>query len=466
MDDDDLCFLGAAAQADLVRRGEVSAAALTRATLDRIGRVDPELNSFRVVCAEDAIAVATALDAQPTDEYLPLHGVPVSIKDNLDLQGHLTAWGSSAFTTPAATDAAIVTRLRSAGAIIVGKTTCSELATWPFTETDAWGATRNPWNTDFSPGGSSGGAGAASAAGLCGLAVGSDGLGSVRVPASFSGVVGLKPQRGRVPHSKVGDWGGMAVNGPLARTVADTAAFLDATAEDGPEEGWLAALNTPPTKLRVAIAWRSAAKWPMAARLGDAQRKAVDDTATCLRSLGHAVDEREVGFPVKTANSYLVRYLQGIAENVDNHVEHPSAITRRTTQMARLGRKIPERTVAWATAAEAAIAETVNKIFDDVDVVLTPGAVVSPLAIGATDGKGALPTLYLSGRRIPHFAPWNCIGQPAMSVPGGFGPNGLPVSVQLAGAPHTELTLLRAAAQIETARPWGQRRPPEGRSVK
>lgn len=221
--------------------------------------------------------------------------------------------------------------LRDAGAIILGKTTCSELVVWPFTETPAWGATRNPWNTEFSPGGSSGGSGAAVAAGLCGLATGSDGLGSIRVPASFTGVIGLKPHHGRVWTAEH-DWNGLSSNGPLTRTVNDAALFLDVTASNGPSGGYRAAAADSPGRLSVALALDPPARWPMAARPGDAQRWAVELTADVLRDRGHTVTEHEVGFPAVAANR----------------------------------------------------------------------------------------TLYESGRRIPHFAPWNATGQPAISIPAGF----------------------------------------------
>lgn len=359
--------------------------------------------------------------------------------------------------TPASADAPVIAALRDAGAIIIGKTTCSELATWPFTETSACGATRNPWNLDYSPGGSSGGSGAAVAAGLCGVAVGSDGLGSIRVPASFSGVFGLKPQRDRVWHGPA-DWNGMAVNGPLGRAVEDAALFLDAVGRSRPKQSFVDAFAAPVQPLRVALAYKSAAYWPMAARLGREQRQAVDSTATTLRQLGHTVAPREVEFPQSMSTNYLLRYLAGVAENYAE-VEKPDAVSKRTRQMVALGRRIPDRVVQSMIDGEAKIAAKVNSIFDEFDVVLTPGAVEEPLKIGALDGKDAVRTLYASGRKIPNFGPWNCIGQPAVSVPTGFSSLGLPLSVQLAGKPHDESTLLGLAAQLESATPWATKRP-------
>jgi amidase len=268
----DLCFAGAAEQARLVREGDVSATELIEATLARIEAIDPQINSYSVVFGDEALQAARDADARRIEggDPLPMLGVPIAVKDNIALAGQTTNWGTSAVTAVAAEDAPLIARLRSAGAIIVGKTNCSELAVWPFTETPAWGATRNPWDLAFSPGGSSGGSGAAVAAGLCGLAVGSDGLGSVRVPSSFCGVFGLKPQRDRVWHeSGGGGWYGLSVNGPLCRSVADAALFLDvADTGEAPTSFGRSLIDPLPHPLRIAVAWNSAAMFPVAARIG------------------------------------------------------------------------------------------------------------------------------------------------------------------------------------------------------
>lgn len=459
MDATDLCFAGAAEQARLIRSREVSARELIDATLDRIAAIDPKINSYRVVLADEAKASADRIDAsrQPNDAR-PLLGVPTAVKDNLDVAGQFTHLGTKATDLPASADDPLVRKLRESGAIIIGKTNCSDLMVWPFTETPEWGATRNPWHTDYSPGGSSGGAGAAIAAGLCGLAVGSDGLGSVRVPAGFCGVFGLKPQRGRIWHTHF-DWHGMAVNGPLCRSVEDAALFIDAASDTPPPTSLQEALAIELEPQRIAVAWKSAAYYPLAARLGAEQRQAVVQVADALRNLGHKVEEREVGFPASMSNSYLFRYLAGV-DDVLASIDRPDDVSARTRTMARMGRLLPKRLVVWAVDAEAAIARRVNRIFDDFDVVLTPGAVEAPLKIGALDGKGAIRTLYSSGRKIPNFAPWNAIGQPAVSVPAGFSAAGLPLSVQFAGRPNDEATLLRLSFQVEAHRPWSDRRPP------
>lgn len=457
MDTTDLCFAGAAEQARLVRERVVSPTELVGATLERIASVNPKINAFNVVFDEQALAMAARADGEVGRAIdRPLLGVPIAVKDNVDMAGQVTSYGTSAFSAPATGDSPIVSTLRAAGAIIVGKTTCSELAVWPFTETSAWGATRNPWNLDYSPGGSSGGSGAAVAAGLCGLALGSDGLGSIRVPSSFCGLVGIKPQRARVWHD-THDWNSMSVNGPLCRSVADAALFLDAAATT-PDPAFREAVAQPPGTLRIALAWKSAAFYPFAARLGKEQRAAVEKTADVLRGLGHSVTEHEVGFPQSMSNNYIVRYFTGIAQEVAE-LDRPQELSKATRQMATLGRRIPDRVLRSMLNGEPKLAAKVNRVFENFDVVLTPGAVEEPLRVGTLDGKDAVRTLYASGRKIPHFAPWNAIGQPAISVPAGFSSLGLPLSVQLAGKAHDESTLLALAAQLETAQPWVDRRP-------
>ena len=427
--------------------------------LDRIEKVDPRLNCYRVVLADQALEAAAKVDA-PNDDaaHLPLRGVPVAVKDSVDVAGQITTWGTSANVEQAESDAPIVTALRGAGAIIIGKTNLSELAAWPFTETSTWGATRNPWNTGYSPGGSSGGSAAAVAAGLCGMALGSDGLGSIRAPASFTGVFGLKPQRDRVWHD-ADNWHGLAVNGPLARSVTDGALFLDATATDAPTGHFSDAVTRAARPLRIAVAWRPLVEYPLTAKLGDEQRQAVQDTIAALEELGHTVVEREIDFPRQASSNGIIRYLAGLAQG-RAALDHPDRLSPRTARMANSGRRIPRRMLQRAIDAEPSIARRINRVFDDVDVVLTPGAVQPPPRIGEQDGHGASRTLMASGKMIPHFAPWNVIGQPATSLPAGFTTAGLPLSVQFAGRPNDEATLLALCTQVEKTRPWAQHRPP------
>jgi amidase len=461
MDATDLAYAGAARQARLIAAGEVSAREVVRATLDRIDRLDPQLNAYRVVLAERALAEADQADARRrAGDTRPLLGVPVAIKDDTDVAGEATARGTEASDlTPRPRDAEVVRRLRAAGAVVVGKTNVPELMMWPFTETPSFGVTRNPWALDRTPGGSSGGSGAAAAAGLCGVALGTDGAGSIRIPAAFCGLFGLKPQSGRVPLDlgTSDGWHGMNAAGPIARTVADAALFLDAVADDVPEGGFAAAAARPPGRLRIAVA----TKMPpgVAARLGRPQRDAVAATAGLLRTLGHEVVEREIAYGPSGAANVFSRYLRGIHDEAAS-VAHPERLTPRTRAMAKRGGLIPPGAVARARAAVPALTARVNAVLATADVILLPGPSGPPFRIGQLDGRGATWTLNAAAGRVPYYGAFNATGQPACSVPAGFDGDGLPLAVQLAGRPHDEATLLSLAAQIEGARPWADRRPP------
>jgi amidase len=250
----DVAFDGVAAQAELVRRGEASARELVELALGRIERLDGELNAFGAVLADRALADADRLDErQAHGDRGPLFGVPVAVKDEIDIAGEVTSRGTGAITARATADAEVVRRLRDAGAIIVGKTTMPELGLWPFTESITWGVTRNPWDVERTPGGSSGGSAAAVAAGLVPAAIGVDGAGSIRIPAACCGVFGLKPQSGRVPrapHDRDGShW---ICCGTLTRSVLDTAIVLDVIADSMPGAFGEAVLATPP-RLRIAL---------------------------------------------------------------------------------------------------------------------------------------------------------------------------------------------------------------------
>ena len=460
MEANNLAYAGAAEQSKMIASGAVTAREVVEATLARIDRVNPVINAYRVVFADQALAEADRIDAAGAgDESQPMRGVPVSIKDDTDVLGERTAWGSLATSTnPAPHDGDVVARLREAGAIIIGKTNVPELTIWPFTETLAFGATRNPWNIDYATGGSSGGAGAAAAAGLCGVAHGSDGAGSVRIPAAFNGLFGLKTQRERIslgPNHFDG-WNGMTVYGPLARTVADAALFLDATADGGPDGGYLADLDVSPKPLRIAISLKPPPG--SLTKLGAEQSAAIDATAAALRELGHEVFEQEIDYPVAAFVSTVARYLRSVTDDART-LPHPERLEQRTNNMVRLGGLISDRRLAQARAAEPGVAAQVNTIFENADAVLMPGTAAAPFKIGQLQGRGALWTLNAAASRVPWYGVWNAIGQPASSVPAGFDSDGLPLSVQFGAAPGDELTLLRIAAQLEQVRPWAQARP-------
>lgn len=460
MDATTFLFAGAAEQARLVRDGELSARELVEATLRRIEALDPQLNAYRVVLAERALIEADQADARRRGgDARPLLGVPVAIKDDVDVAGEPTAWGTAAHAGPVARDAEVVRRLRAAGAVVIGKTLVPEMTMLPATDTTTFGAARNPWDLSRTPGGSSGGSAAAAAAGLCGVALGSDGAGSIRVPSAWTGLFGLKPTRDRVPLSPHDDaWQGLSVNGPLARTVADAALFLDATADGAPEGGFLSAARRPPGRLRVAVS----TKVPPGAlpRLGGEERAALEDTVALLRSLGHEVVERDPDFPPAVYAADMVRVLRGIADDVAAAMPHRERLEARTRRVAAVGAAIPAGVVRWARRSEAAFTARLGALWADVDVLLTPTATDGPYRAGQLGRMGATGFFLRAPERLPYVGVWNLTGQPACSVPAGLDRDGLPVGVQFVGRHGEEATLLSLAAQLEAELRWPDRRPP------
>jgi amidase len=456
MDATTLALAGAAEQARLIRTGDVSSREVVEATLARIDAINPMLNAYRVVLAERALVEADQADGRRgAGNHRPLLGVPVAIKDDVDVAGEATTWGTAAHAGPVARDGEAVRRLRAAGAIIIGKTLVPEMTMLPATDTITFGSARNPWNLGRTPGGSSGGSAAATAAGLAGVALGSDGAGSIRNPAAWNGLFGIKPTRERVPIAPHDDaWQGLSVNGPLARRVADAALFLDATVDGG---GFAEAAAREPGRLRVAVSTKA----PVGALpyLGAEERRAVQDTADLLRSLGHEVVERDPDYPGTLWPAALARILRGIADDVGAAMPRRELLEARTRRVAALGGALPAGAVRWARAAEAAQTAQLARLWDDVDVLLTPAAPDGPYRAGVV-GRWSTPTyLARGGERLTWMPAWNVTGQPAAAVPAGLDDDGLPVGVQLVGRSGEDEVLLSLSAQIEAARPWIDRRP-------
>ncbi len=464
MDAVELAFAGPGRQAELVRAGEVSSRELTELYLDRIQRIDPQLNAFVAAMPERALIEAEQADARRgSGDERPLLGVPVAVKDNTDIAGEVTAHGTSCFSTPATSDSEVVRRLREAGAVILGKTALPELAIIGATESPTWGITRNPWDTERTTGGSSGGSGAAVAAGLCATAHATDGAGSIRIPAANCGLVGMKPQRGRVslmPEPQ--HWHGMSVAGAHTRTVADQALMLDVLS--GPAEGdahtpapppkpFAQAAAEAPDKLRVALSFKPSLPVPV----DNEVRAAVTSLADVVRSLGHEVVERDPAYN-EIGTVFIPRYLTGVQVDAEA-VPRPHRLQRRTRGFAALGRLLPQAALDRALSDEARQAARINEIFDDVDVVLTPTTARPPVAAAEWEGLSALRTLLGMSFVYPFTATWNATGQPVLAIPAGFTAAGLPLGAQLIGRPEDEGTLLSLAAQVEAERPWADRRP-------
>jgi amidase len=418
------------------------------------------------VLAERALAEAQQAEGRVgAGDERPLLGVPVAIKDNVNLAGELTGHGSAGHGGPQDQDSEHVRRLREAGAIVIGKTNLPELAIFPWTESEANGKTRNPWNTDRSAGGSSGGSAAAVAAGLAPAASASDGGGSIRIPAACCGLVGLKPQRGRVSLMPEPEhWHGLSAAGCLSRTVVDTALWLDTVAgpaggdadrPDPPERPFIESARSAPGKLRIAVSTRPPIP---GTKVKDSSKAAVAETADVLRSLGHEVTERDPDRP-EVRTSFLPRWLRGIADDAAA-IDDPDRLEARTKSLAAVGRRFGEGGLRRARERERRIAARINAIFDHCDVLVTPTLAHPPHAVGQYDGRGWLRTTMGAANFTPFTVPWNTTGQPAMSIPAPSLHDGLPMGVQLVGRPSDEATLISLAAQLEAEVGWAHRRPP------
>jgi amidase len=323
--------------------------------------------------------------------------------------------------------------------------------------------TRNPWDRSRSAGGSSGGSAAAVAAGLVGAASGSDGGGSIRIPASTCGLFGLKPQRGRISLSPLPEhWHGLSVVGCVSRGVLDSALFLDVVS--GPAAGdcdrpplvgsLVEAARTRPRRLRIAVSTRPF----MPARTDAPVQRAVRETAELLASLGHELHERDPNYGT-VGNVLGPRFVRGIHDDAAA-MPRRQRLERRTRAMATLGGLVSDRAVAQARAAERKHAARINSLFEDHDVLLTAVSARLPVAVGHWEGQGALRTLLGNARTYPFTGVWNVTGQPAAAVPAGFTDDGMPLAVQIVARQNDEPTLVSLAAEIESERPWAERRPP------
>jgi amidase len=458
----ELAFASAVEQARLIRDGEVSSTELVQLSLDRIARIDPELNSFVTVCGEEALAAAQELDSTQGDG--PFRGVPLGVKDLAATKGIRTTYSSHAYADNVPDfDTAVVRRIRDAGFVIVGKTNTPEFGTVAFTESDLNGATRNPWNTELTPGGSSGGAAAAVAAGLVPLAHGTDGGGSIRIPASCCGLFGLKPSRGRVSSAPFGSLEGLSTAGPIARTVEDAAALLDVLAgyEAGdpwwappPERPFAETTAEPPPRLRVAVTTTPPVETPVDREC----LVAVSATAELLAELGHDVREETPPWREPSLFETFITVWQ----------VGPALYPIDDTRMTRLNREL----VASAHATSAAdyaravaqlqvLARRIVSFWSDADVVVTPTLAMPPVPIGWQEAvEGAIERLFRNTAFTPFTAIANLTGLPAMTLPLHWTAEGLPVGVQVIGPPAGDALLLSLAAQVEAARPWRGRRPP------
>jgi amidase len=469
---EDLMFRPAGELAALVRGGELSARELVQTCLERIDALQPELNAFVHVDPEGALAAADAVQA---GDARPFAGVPIAVKDTAPVAGMPYTLGSDIFGDFVPEhDAYLVRRLRQAGFVIVGKTNLPEFGIVPVTEPRRFGPARNPWDTDRTPGGSSGGAAAAVAAGMVPLAHGSDGGGSIRIPAACCGLVGLKPARGRISRGPEQGDDYLVQDGVLTHTVAETAQLLDvlagyetgdATWAPAPAVPFAEAVDSDPGRLRIGFTLES----PIEAEVDPACRDAVHAAAELLSRLGHEVEEIA---DVPWSGEDLLRVFTLVFSTpIATGAFFGGMVTQREPTQELLEplswtiwKEIGERSALEYYLARTqlnAYSRSIVALWDTYDVVMTPSLAQRPLRIGEIDTCSDEPweDFRRSGAFTPYTAIFNVTGQPALSLPLYHGDDGLPVGVQLAGRPADETTLLSLGAQVEAAAPWAQRRP-------
>jgi amidase len=471
--DSDLMFRPATELAGMVRSGEVSSRELVETSLARIEQLNPRLNAFVEIDGERALAAADAV--KPGDPR-PFAGVPIAIKNNTPVAGLKLTFGCSLLADHVVDfDNSVTRRFKEAGFVIVGSTTLPEYGILPTSEARLFGPTRNPWDLNRTPGGSSGGSAAAVASGMVPVAHGNDGGGSIRIPAACCGLVGLKAARGRVSMAPALGESSLAIDGVLTRTVADTAAILDVLAgyEPGdatwappPSEPFAVSGAREPGKLRIATTTLP----PVADAVVDPVcAQAVSDAAELLRSLGHEVEEIDIPwridgvselfgavFSIHIALQIVYAGIVAGREPTADDMEPMSwaiySMTQGLNSLQGMGLEIQLQ----------AFTRRLVTILQPYDALLTPALAERPLPLGTLDTAAPDPmsTFTRSGLFTPFTPVFNASGQPGISLPLYQGEDGLPLGVQLVGRPAGEAALLALASQVEAASPWAERRAP------
>ncbi|MFF5979697.1 amidase [Streptomyces olindensis] len=429
-----------------VREKRVTPREVVAEHLALIERLDGRVGAFRTVRAEAALAEADEVAARGGLDGLPLAGVPVAVKDNLAVRGESRRVGSAATPdTPATQDHVTVARLRAAGAVVVGLTHVPELCVFGTTD-GVLGTSRNPWDPARSAGGSSGGSAAAVAAGMVPIALGNDGMGSLRIPAANCGLVTIKPGSGVVPAGEGSTWFGMAEHGPLATTVEDARLMLAVLADATP------APRSEPGTLRVAVSLRS----PLAGvTISRPYATAAREAAGALMRAGHQVRRADPPYPLSLATTSLTHWTAGTA--ADAQGLDPRLLTRRTRVHARVGR--PFLAAVSSGSGRERLRRRLEPFFTEYDVLLTPALARRSPKAGPWHERGWLSNVLANTNYSPLTPAWNLTGWPAMAVPCGTLPSGAPCSVQLVGRPGSESQLLDVAAQLEERNPWRRTAP-------
>ncbi|MBW3618900.1 MAG: amidase [Actinobacteria bacterium] len=437
-----------------VRDGSTTAVEAVRGALDRIAALDGRIGAFEVVRHEAALAEAADVDARADRAELPLAGVPVAIKDVVDVAGELTRHGSAALPAePADADDLTVARLRASGAVVVGKTRGPELSIWGASD-NVRGEAVNPWDTSRVSGGSSGGSAAAVAAGMVPLALGSDGLGSIRIPAAACGLVGIKPGSGVVPMEIAGrdeHWFGMSQYGPLATTVADLALALDVLAG---ADRYRRIVGAEPRPLRVAVSTAPPALGVVTAK---AYRDAVGRAGSLLARAGHHVVQADPPYSPRESLAILSRWTMGAARDADDLGLDLAAAEPRTRTHVRVGRFL-ERVHPVRESQAASWRARLEGYFASHDVAITPTLAQPPIAARSWHTRSWIANLQANTRYAPFPSAWNLADAASAAVPMGTS-RGLPLSVMVTAPNGHEATVLQVLAELERLAPWTRHAP-------
>lgn len=464
----ELAFTPAYKLVNMINSKKLSPVELMEVTLKRIKELNPKLNAFLTVTEEEAMQAAREAEKSLSAgaNLGQLHGIPISIKDIVPTKGMRTTFGSLVHKDFIPdTEPTIVQRIRSSGAIIVGKTNLPELGLAGSTENKLGDACRNPWNIERTPGGSSGGAAASVAAGITSLAQGGDGGGSIRIPASFCGLFGLKVTNGRVP-KPVAPWGGVlqvGCHGPITRNVRDAALMMNVLA--GPDGLDYTCIRTAPPDFiksldgklkKLRIAWSPDLEYGV--KVDPEVKSAFEATVRLFGELGHEVEEAApaTGTPFDTWDVIVSSY-----EYIDSGYlleEHADEIMDYTKLIMECGRSLTGLEVTKASIQVEKMRGVMLDFFQKYDLLLTPTTAVPAFPVGQKNlglGHG-----FIDWGFCPFTCVFNLTGNPAVTVPCGFSSSGLPIGLQIVGRLEDEVTVLRVAAAFEEARPWADKRPP------
>jgi amidase len=460
----DLAFTSALEQAKLIKTRQITPLELTELYLDRIAKYDSQVGSFNYVAKEMAIADAQSKTVQlaetiDTSSLPPFFGVPIAIKDLKSVADMPISYGLLALKEQIAKyDEGVVSKIKQAGFIILGKTATSELGSFPYTEPEGFAPTRNPWNLEYTPGGSSGGSAAAVAAGFCAIALGGDAGGSIRGPAACCGLVGVKPSRGRISFSPVGDrLSGLGTHGIVTRTVADAAAFLDvATGYITGDPYWLepsevSFLTSSQQSLPVLKIGYVTSILPVGEPASECQ-EAVTQVVQQLAAMGHTV------IPQALDLSPLVEPFTRVWSSAVAAAGIPPEV------LSPLNRWVMTKSGTAGEYLQAVtqmqlFARQLVALFAQIDVLIAPTYMHPAIKVGAWQDLSPEATFQKIVNWILPCPPFNVTGQPVINIPAGFDTQRIPLGVQLVGQPNAEAIIMALAAQLELAQPWSQLRP-------